>query len=130
MTVPSSAVIFPISSHLISSHLISSQLISSHPSYLQHTIEEKVIERAYKKLALDALVIQQGRLAEQKGERIVEEKGGRNGSPWAYHLVGPEGSATVLSSPFLSFLLLYLPSKALSNAIASATGFAAAAYAV
>ncbi|KAH7314871.1 hypothetical protein KP509_21G025000 [Ceratopteris richardii] len=30
------------------------------------TIEEKVIERAYKKLALDALVIQQGRLAEQK----------------------------------------------------------------
>jgi len=33
---------------------------------LQYTIEEKVIERAYKKLALDALVIQQGRLAEQK----------------------------------------------------------------
>jgi SNF2 family DNA or RNA helicase len=32
------------------------------------TIEEKVIERAYKKLALDALVIQQGRLAEQKGK--------------------------------------------------------------
>ncbi|KAK7815745.1 iswi chromatin-remodeling complex atpase chr11 [Quercus suber] len=31
-----------------------------------YTIEEKVIERAYKKLALDALVIQQGRLAEQK----------------------------------------------------------------
>ncbi|XP_024526017.1 probable chromatin-remodeling complex ATPase chain isoform X2 [Selaginella moellendorffii] len=30
------------------------------------TIEEKVIERAYKKLALDALVIQQGRLAEEK----------------------------------------------------------------
>jgi len=27
-----------------------------------------VIERAYKKLALDALVIQQGRLAEQKGK--------------------------------------------------------------
>jgi SWI/SNF-related matrix-associated actin-dependent regulator of chromatin subfamily A member 5 len=35
--------------------------------YSQLTIEEKVIERAYKKLALDALVIQQGRLAEQKG---------------------------------------------------------------
>lgn len=35
----------------------------------QYTIEEKVIERAYKKLALDALVIQQGRLAEQKSER-------------------------------------------------------------
>ncbi|CAO2832026.1 unnamed protein product [Amaranthus hypochondriacus] len=32
----------------------------------EFTIEEKVIERAYKKLALDALVIQQGRLAEQK----------------------------------------------------------------
>ena len=34
----------------------------------QYTIEEKVIERAYKKLALDALVIQQGRLAEQKSK--------------------------------------------------------------
>ncbi|KAK5784217.1 hypothetical protein PVK06_038737 [Gossypium arboreum] len=32
----------------------------------EYTIEEKVIERAYKKLALDALVIQQGRLVEQK----------------------------------------------------------------
>uniref|UniRef100_A0A7N0TWT8 Uncharacterized protein n=1 Tax=Kalanchoe fedtschenkoi TaxID=63787 RepID=A0A7N0TWT8_KALFE len=32
----------------------------------EYTIEERVIERAYKKLALDALVIQQGRLAEQK----------------------------------------------------------------
>ncbi|GJP53341.1 hypothetical protein CLOM_g12500 [Closterium sp. NIES-68] len=32
----------------------------------EHTIEEKVIERAYKKLALDALIIQQGRLAEQR----------------------------------------------------------------
>lgn len=38
--------------------------------FIQYTIEEKVIERAYKKLALDALVIQQGRLAEQKGEVI------------------------------------------------------------
>jgi SWI/SNF-related matrix-associated actin-dependent regulator of chromatin subfamily A member 5 len=35
---------------------------------LQYTIEEKVIERAYKKLALDALVIQQGRLSEQKSD--------------------------------------------------------------
>ena len=34
----------------------------------QSAIEEKVIERAYKKLALDALVIQQGRLAEQKSK--------------------------------------------------------------
>lgn len=37
---------------------------------LQYTIEEKVIERAYKKLALDALVIQQGRLAEQKSNAL------------------------------------------------------------
>lgn len=39
--------------------------------YVQFTIEEKVIERAYKKLALDALVIQQGRLAEQKGKHFA-----------------------------------------------------------
>ncbi|KAH7654970.1 Calcium/calmodulin-dependent protein kinase protein [Dioscorea alata] len=32
----------------------------------EYTIEEKVIESAYKKLALDALVIQQGRLSEHK----------------------------------------------------------------
>lgn len=31
-----------------------------------------MIERAYKKLALDALVIQQGRLAEQKSEAFVQ----------------------------------------------------------
>ena len=37
----------------------------------QYTIEEKVIERAYKKLALDALVIQQGRLAEQKSKGFL-----------------------------------------------------------
>ena len=37
----------------------------------QYTIEEKVIERAYKKLALDALVIQQGRLAEQKSKKFL-----------------------------------------------------------
>ncbi|XP_042376990.1 ISWI chromatin-remodeling complex ATPase CHR11-like isoform X1 [Zingiber officinale] len=36
----------------------------------EFAIEEKVIERAYKKLALDALVIQQGRLAEQKNELL------------------------------------------------------------
>jgi hypothetical protein len=30
-----------------------------------------VIERAYKKLALDALVIQQGRLAEQKSKGLM-----------------------------------------------------------
>ncbi|TVU17812.1 hypothetical protein EJB05_33869, partial [Eragrostis curvula] len=32
----------------------------------EYDVEEKVIERAYKKLALDALVIQQGRLVEEK----------------------------------------------------------------
>ena len=42
--------------------------------FMQYTIEEKVIERAYKKLALDALVIQQGRLAEQKSEDIFAYK--------------------------------------------------------
>ena len=40
----------------------------------QYTIEEKVIERAYKKLALDALVIQQGRLAEQKSKHFSRLK--------------------------------------------------------
>jgi SWI/SNF-related matrix-associated actin-dependent regulator of chromatin subfamily A member 5 len=39
---------------------------------VQYTIEEKVIERAYKKLALDALVIQQGRLAEQKSKDLLD----------------------------------------------------------
>ncbi|OMO98416.1 SNF2-related protein [Corchorus olitorius] len=38
----------------------------------EYTIEEKVIERAYKKLALDALVIQQGRLAEQKTAELYD----------------------------------------------------------
>lgn len=40
---------------------------------VQYTIEEKVIERAYKKLALDALVIQQGRLAEQKSKHLLDD---------------------------------------------------------
>ncbi|CAN1238809.1 ISWI chromatin-remodeling complex ATPase CHR11 [Linum grandiflorum] len=40
----------------------------------EYTIEEKVIERAYKKLALDALVIQQGRLAEQKGGTVNKDE--------------------------------------------------------
>lgn len=40
-------------------------------NHIQYTIEEKVIERAYKKLALDALVIQQGRLAEQKSKTFL-----------------------------------------------------------
>merc|ERR1719463_167031 len=33
----------------------------------ENSIEEKVIEKAYKKLKLDALVIQQGRLQNKKG---------------------------------------------------------------
>ena len=36
-------------------------------------IEEKVIEKAYKKLALDALVVQQGRLTESKTSVNKEE---------------------------------------------------------
>ncbi|KAK7363630.1 hypothetical protein VNO77_05779 [Canavalia gladiata] len=40
----------------------------------QYTIEEKVIERAYKRLALDALGIQQGRLAEQKKKAVNEDE--------------------------------------------------------
>jgi len=40
---------------------------------MQNAIEAKVIERAYKKLALDALVIQQGRLAEQKSKCLCTE---------------------------------------------------------
>ncbi|ONK66488.1 uncharacterized protein A4U43_C06F8720 [Asparagus officinalis] len=42
------------------------KLLNQRKDKLKYAIEEKVIERAYKKLALDALVIQQGRLAEQK----------------------------------------------------------------
>ena len=34
----------------------------------ENSIEEKVIEKAYKKLKLDALVIQQGRLQNKKGK--------------------------------------------------------------
>lgn len=49
--------------------ILASELISF--SLMQYTIEEKVIERAYKKLALDALVIQQGRLAEQKSRFLL-----------------------------------------------------------
>jgi len=37
------------------------------------TVEEKIIEKAYKKLALDALVIQQGRLAESKAQVSKDE---------------------------------------------------------
>ena len=39
----------------------------------ENTIEEKIIEKAYKKLAIDALVIQQGRLTESKVQLSKEE---------------------------------------------------------
>lgn len=37
---------------------------------IENSIEEKVIEKAYKKLRLDALVIQQGRLTENQGTKV------------------------------------------------------------
>jgi hypothetical protein len=53
-------------------HFILTESVSHHIGVMvQYTIEEKVIERAYKKLALDALVIQQGRLAEQKSKDLL-----------------------------------------------------------
>jgi SWI/SNF-related matrix-associated actin-dependent regulator of chromatin subfamily A member 5 len=55
---------------------------------LQYTIEEKVIERAYKKLALDALVIQQGRLAEQKSKDLLDNLSCFF-STWSILLYGP-----------------------------------------
>ncbi|WIA10295.1 hypothetical protein OEZ86_000436 [Tetradesmus obliquus] len=40
---------------------------------IENSIEEKVIEKAYKKLRLDALVIQQGRLTENQGTKVNKE---------------------------------------------------------
>ena len=40
---------------------------------VEHSIEEKVIEKAYKKLRLDALVIQQGRLTENANKNVNKE---------------------------------------------------------
>ena len=37
---------------------------------VENSIEEKVIEKAYKKLRLDALVIQQGRLTENNATKV------------------------------------------------------------
>ena len=45
---------------------------------IEHSIEEKVIEKAYKKLRLDALVIQQGRLSDNKEAKV--SGGGDNAS--------------------------------------------------
>lgn len=58
--------------HLVIPFYINCVSVSHHIRVMvQYTIEEKVIERAYKKLALDALVIQQGRLAEQKSKDLL-----------------------------------------------------------
>lgn len=40
---------------------------------VENSIEEKVIEKAYKKLRLDALVIQQGRLTENAQSKVNKE---------------------------------------------------------
>jgi SNF2 family DNA or RNA helicase len=42
---------------------------------IENSIEEKVIEKAYKKLRLDALVIQQGRLTENQGSKVRQQHG-------------------------------------------------------
>lgn len=42
---------------------------------IENSIEEKVIEKAYKKLRLDALVIQQGRLTENAGTKVGHQAG-------------------------------------------------------
>lgn len=38
---------------------------------IENSIEEKVIEKAYKKLRLDALVIQQGRLSDNQQAKVT-----------------------------------------------------------
>jgi SNF2 family DNA or RNA helicase len=43
---------------------------------IENSIEEKVIEKAYKKLRLDALVIQQGRLTENQGSKVRQQHSG------------------------------------------------------
>jgi SWI/SNF-related matrix-associated actin-dependent regulator of chromatin subfamily A member 5 len=46
---------------------------------IENSIEEKVIEKAYKKLRLDALVIQQGRLTEKnQGSKVRQQHGNCN----------------------------------------------------
>ena len=42
---------------------------------IENSIEEKVIEKAYKKLRLDALVIQQGRLTENTQAKVSSTVG-------------------------------------------------------
>jgi SWI/SNF-related matrix-associated actin-dependent regulator of chromatin subfamily A member 5 len=45
----------------------------------ENSIEEKVIEKAYKKLRLDALVIQQGRLTDNAATKVRRRVGGGGG---------------------------------------------------
>ena len=40
---------------------------------IENSIEEKVIEKAYKKLRLDAMVIQQGRLTENRNTKVNKD---------------------------------------------------------
>ncbi|ONK54965.1 uncharacterized protein A4U43_UnF9120 [Asparagus officinalis] len=61
----------------------------------EYTIKEKVVERAYKKLALDALVIQQGRLAEQKTALLLALVLVPSRSTEASSLLGAEAEAGV-----------------------------------
>ena len=45
-----------------------------HRLITQDSVEEKIVERAEVKLRLDAVVIQQGRLVEQKGHQISKQE--------------------------------------------------------
>ena len=40
----------------------------------EHTIEEKIVERAKQKLKLDAMVVQQGRLKDVKDNKVSKEE--------------------------------------------------------
>ncbi|CAI5513267.1 unnamed protein product, partial [Closterium sp. Naga37s-1] len=67
----------------------------------EHTIEEKVIERAYKKLALDALIIQQGRLAEQRGELLQMLQFGAEGLHICQHNITITDADLLVPPPLL-----------------------------
>jgi hypothetical protein len=62
----------------------------------ENSIEEKVIEKAYKKLRLDALVIQQGRLTENQGTKVGGGGGweGRGREDELHHLTPPSPSSS------------------------------------
>eukprot|EP00975_Prorocentrum_lima_P055861 11710605-Prorocentrum_lima.AAC.1 len=40
----------------------------------EHSIEEKIVERAQQKLKLDAMVVQQGRLQDGKADKMSKEE--------------------------------------------------------